>query len=72
MSAMSVEARRGFGSPGAAVTAVVCWEQSLGPLQEKQELLTTKVPTQFLLRHLDARKSGRVESSMQTALEQGW
>lgn len=70
--AVSVEARRGFGSPGVGVTAAVCWEQNLGPLQEKQELLTTKLPTQVLLRRLEATKSGRVESSRQTAQEQGW
>lgn len=41
-------------SPGAGVTAAVCWEQNLGPLLEKQELLTPKLPSQFLLRCLDA------------------
>jgi hypothetical protein len=36
MSATPVEVRRGFRSPEAGIH-VVCQEQNLGPLQEKQD-----------------------------------
>lgn len=61
MSATPVEARRGFASLRAGVN-VVCLERNQGPLQGKQALLTTELPTQFLPKCLGTAKSGRAES----------